>query len=266
MDIEQLKKWHDSDDNEKIIDAVERLPLEERNFEIIGLYARALINHQDGRFQEALNLLMSFEEQGKEDGVWNFRVGCCFYYLRRKPEAAKYFQLAIDYGDEWEETKEMLEDSLKADDSWEYLFEYINKYEEILNKYPNGKMTDYFNAAQITLLAYHLLYGQVTSGGFIQFYHNGYGGFVFDSPFSKILKTWGAEKISEIVEKANVIYDKYKNELVEKKASRAEFLELYEKITDFEPLVDEFNDIKDEETKIIRKYVEENVNDFEIIV
>jgi tetratricopeptide (TPR) repeat protein len=262
MFIEQLNEWHDNDDNQKIIDAIEQLPLEERGFEIIGIYARALNN--DGKYQEALDQLMAVEEAGKEDGAWNFRVGYSLYYLKRKSEAAEYFQRAIDHGDDCDDTREMLQYSLN-DDPWDYLFEYIDKYEEIVNKYPEGKVTDYLNDSQITLLAYNFLYGQVSNGGFIQLIQNGYGGFIFNTPFTETIKTWGAEKTGVIVEKANIIYDTYKDQL-EKETSIEEFSELYKEIKDFEPLEDEFYEIMDYETKIIKKYVEENVNEFEIDV
>jgi len=262
MFVKKLIEWHDNDEHQKIIDTIEQVPLEKRDFELIGFYARAL-NNAD-RYAEALDQLMALEEQGKEDAFWNFRVGYSLYYLKRKPEAAKYLQRAIDLGDDFEETKDLLQYSLN-DSPWDYLFEYIDKYEEIVNKYPDKKMTDYLNDSQITLLAYNFLYGQVSNGGFIQLVQNGYGGFVFNTPFSKTITTWGAEKICKIVEEANIIYEKYKEEL-EKETSMEEFSELYEKIKDFEPLEDEFYKIMDEETKIIKKYVEENTTDFEITV
>jgi hypothetical protein len=105
----------------------------------------------------------------------------------------------------------------------------------------------------------------VTNGGFIQLVQNGYGGFVFNSPFSETIKTWGAEKTAEIVERANIIYDEYKNEL-ERETSMEEFSELYSEITDFEPLEEEFYKIMDDETSTIKKYVEENAHDFRINV
>jgi tetratricopeptide (TPR) repeat protein len=258
--IEQLKQWHDSDEHQKIIDAVEQIPLDERNFEITGMYARALNNAE--RYQDALDQLMAVEEDGREDGVWNFRVGYSLYYLKRKPEAAEYFQRAIDYGDDCDDTREMLKYSL-TDDTWDYLFEYIDKYEAILNKYPDGKMTDHLNDSQITLLAYNFLYGQVSNGGFIQLIQNGYGGLIFDTVFSEIIKEWGAENTGKIVEEAGIIYNKYKNEL-EREKSMEEFSEIYEKIKDFEPLEDRFYSFMKDETKIIKKYVEENVNYFAI--
>jgi hypothetical protein len=126
-------------------------------------------------------------------------------------------------------------------------------------------MTDNFNDSQITLLVYNFLYGQVSNGGFIQLVQNGYGGLVFNSPFSETIKTWGAEKTGKIVEKANIIYNEYKNEL-EKETSMEEFSKLYSEITDFEPLEEELFKIMENETKTIKNYVEENINDFRISV
>jgi hypothetical protein len=265
MFIKQLNEWHDSDDHQKIIDAIERVPSDERDFEIIGMYARALNNA--GRYRDALDQLMAVEEQGKEDGVWNFRVGYSLFFLKRKPEAAEYIQRAIERGDDCDDTREMLKYSLKddADDAWDYLFEYIDKYEEIIHKYPDGKITDYLNDSQITLLAYNFLYGQVSNGGFIQLIQNGYGGLVFNTVFAETIKAWGAEKTCKIVDEANIIYNKYKNEL-EKETSMEEFSELYEKIKDFEPLEEEFYGFMNDETEIIKKYVAENSNDFTITV
>jgi tetratricopeptide (TPR) repeat protein len=112
--IKQLNDWHISDDHQKIIEAIDLIPLEERGFELIGLYARALNNIE--MYRQALAQLMAVEEKGKENGVWNFRVGYSLYFLRRKEEAAKYFQLAIDYGDDCDDTRLMLAYSLQPDE------------------------------------------------------------------------------------------------------------------------------------------------------
>jgi hypothetical protein len=103
------------------------------------------------------------------------------------------------------------------------------------------------------------------NGGFIQLIQNGYGGYIFDSPFSETVKTWGAEEISKIVEDAKIIYSKYKKEL-EKETSLEEFSGLYSKIKDFEPLESKFYSVADKETENIKKYVEENLKEFCTVV
>jgi hypothetical protein len=109
--ISQLKAWHDRDEHRKIIDAIEKIPRNTWDYELSGLYARAL-NNLD-RYEEALNLLLDFREEGEEDGCWYFRVGYSLYYLGRAAEAAEYFQKAVDHGDDEEDTLTLLRYSLE---------------------------------------------------------------------------------------------------------------------------------------------------------
>jgi hypothetical protein len=134
-----------------------------------------------------------------------------------------------------------------------------------VKKRTDGERAEDLNDSQHTLLAHNFLYGQVSNGGFIQLIQNGYGGYIFDGPFSEIVKSWGAIKTAEIVDKAKIVYDKYKEEL-EQETTTEEFSELYKKIKDFEGLETEFYAVMDKETEIIRKYVEKNINDFVINV
>ena len=36
---------------------------------------------------------------------------------------------------------------------------------------------------------------------------NDYGGYIFDNPFAKVMRLWGAEEFSKLVYKAKKIYD-----------------------------------------------------------
>ncbi len=53
------------------------------------------------------------------------------------------------------------------------------------------------NVNQITLLAYDIFHEEVMDGGFVQLIHNGYGGFIFQNPFAKVLKMWGLRDLSK---------------------------------------------------------------------
>jgi hypothetical protein len=103
--------WHTSDQHQKILDAIQNIPREAWDYDLACLYARALNNLE--QYQEALDILYPLEEQGREDGLWYFRVGYALYYLEREEEAAGYFQKAIDYGDDNEDTKILLNESRK---------------------------------------------------------------------------------------------------------------------------------------------------------
>ncbi|MDR2110677.1 MAG: tetratricopeptide repeat protein, partial [Spirochaetaceae bacterium] len=107
----RLRRWHDDDEHQKIIDAIAGIPRDSWDYELSSLYARALNNM--GRYGEALEILLGLGEAGKEDGVWYFRVGYSLYYLNREAEAAEYFQKAIDYGDDDEDTRTLLQYSLR---------------------------------------------------------------------------------------------------------------------------------------------------------
>ncbi|GHS89564.1 hypothetical protein FACS189487_10040 [Campylobacterota bacterium] len=109
--IARIGAWHESDEHQNIIDAIEQIPSEERDYEISSLYARALNNIN--KYEDALSVLLGIEAHGKTDGKWYFRVGYALYYLDREEDAEYYFQKAIEFGDTDEDTKAMLEASRK---------------------------------------------------------------------------------------------------------------------------------------------------------
>jgi tetratricopeptide (TPR) repeat protein len=282
--LAELRELHEKDEHEKILDSIEKIAREEWDYDIASYYARAL-NNLD-RYEEALQILLSLEQEGKNDGFWHFRVGYSLYYLEREAEAAEYFKKAVELGDNYQDTYDLLNRSLKealykenftvileklkesetrklCEDDWDFLSIFLHKYFAIMKKNPDGEKTKNFNNAQHTLLAYNMLYGQVSNGGFIQLIQNGYGGYIFDGPFSEIVKSWGAIKTSKIVDKAKIVYDKHKEEL-DQETTTEEFSELYTEIKDFEELETAFYAVMNKETEIIRKYVEENINDFVI--
>lgn len=108
---EQIQEWHQNDEHQEIVDALEQIPRAEWDYELSCVYARALNNLE--RYEEAMALLLEWEAEGKEDGLWYFRVGYALYYLCREAEAAEYFQKAIDYGDDDEDTRMLLQVSLE---------------------------------------------------------------------------------------------------------------------------------------------------------
>lgn len=64
-------------------------------------------------------------------------------------------------------------------------------------------------------------------GGFCQLIQNGYGGYIFDNPFAKVMRLWGAEDFSKLVYKAKKIYDAHRHDL-EKERTEDEFMAMYE--------------------------------------
>jgi hypothetical protein len=107
----QLRSWHEVEEHEKIIEEIEKFPRPEWTYELINLYARALNNL--GRYSEALDILMSVGEEGKNDYLWHFRTGYSLYYLNREEEAAERLQRAVELGDDHEDTHALLRASLE---------------------------------------------------------------------------------------------------------------------------------------------------------
>ncbi|MDR2771230.1 MAG: DUF4240 domain-containing protein [Clostridiales Family XIII bacterium] len=95
--IAKLEEWHRSNEHRLIIRAIESIPAELRDYTLTGLYARALNNFN--REAEGLAALLSVEDEGKDDGLWHYRVAYSLYYTRRAAEALPYVERAIELGD-----------------------------------------------------------------------------------------------------------------------------------------------------------------------
>lgn len=95
-----IEEWHAEDQHQDIIDVLEQLPAEERDYDTICLLARAYNNTAE--YAKAAELLESVREEGKEDALWNFRMGYSYYYRDNNAEALKYFNIAheLDPADE----------------------------------------------------------------------------------------------------------------------------------------------------------------------
>lgn len=123
------------------------------------------------------------------------------------------------------------------------------------------------NSSQQTYLTFYLMDESMHSGyncGFLQLIYNRCGEYVFEKPFSETIKTWGAVKISEIVEKARSIYEKHKDK-VEKVKTEKELSCLRLEITDFDMLDHEYRVISSEESETIKEYIVNNISEFAII-
>ena len=104
MDIlEQCQKWHEEDKHQKIVDALEAIPAEERTPEMDMELARAYNNLADssepeGRklLHQALELMQSHEEALGDTYSWNFRMGYSYFYLDQEGRALRYFEKALE--------------------------------------------------------------------------------------------------------------------------------------------------------------------------
>lgn len=92
--LHRLNKWHEDDEYQKIVDELLAIPEAERDYSIISHLARALNNL--GRYEEAVELLLTIAEEGTDDFLWHFRLGYAYFYLDRIQEAKAEFETALE--------------------------------------------------------------------------------------------------------------------------------------------------------------------------
>jgi hypothetical protein len=102
-------------------------------------------------------------------------------------------------------------------------------------------------------------------GGFVQLIQNGYGGYIFENPFAKAIKQFGATELAKLIYKAKEIYDKNKTAL-ERETTDEEFNALYVEFEVFDELEERYFDIEEEQTSLIAAYVDEHIDEFAEIV
>ena len=113
----RLQQLHEVGAHREIIKIFEALPVEQKDFDLTNLYARALNNVDEE--EKALQVLDSIREPGELDALWNWRYGYALYYLEREAESIPYLQKAIELGDESEETAQLLQMALEQQENEE---------------------------------------------------------------------------------------------------------------------------------------------------
>lgn len=111
--IEQCQQWNEQDEFQKIIDAIETIPADQRTPELDSELARAYNNLAEPTdrhlFQKSLALLKPHENYFKGDHCWNFRIAYAYYYLEQEGRALHYFRQALDARPGDEDTQQMIE-------------------------------------------------------------------------------------------------------------------------------------------------------------
>lgn len=107
--LAQCRRWHETQQYQKIIDTLEAIDETERTPEMDSELARAYNNaaelkSPDGRrkLRRAIELLESHEAELGDTALWNFRMGYARFYLDQEGRALKHFLSAdeIEPGDE----------------------------------------------------------------------------------------------------------------------------------------------------------------------
>lgn len=118
---------------------------------------------------------------------------------------------------------------------------------------------------QHSLLAYQLFRDEVMEGGFCQLIQNGYGGYIFDNPFARVMRLWGLSDLSKLVYEARKIYDAHRADL-ERERTDEEFMAMYEQYEAFDDLEDEFLEKEEQFTAMVASYVDDHMELFAEVV
>ena len=114
--LKQCQKWFEQNEIQKVIDALEAIPAEERTSELDSELAKAYIGvaaiGESGRalYEKALELLAPHEEYFAEDHCWNYRIASAYYFLDEEGPALRYFEKALKARPGDKDTQEYIDD------------------------------------------------------------------------------------------------------------------------------------------------------------
>ncbi len=150
--------------------------------------------------------------------------------------------------------------------AYDFIFLIVSSYLNYIAKHENQELAlSELSDDQHTILAYYYLYVQVENDGFMGLIKNGYGLYIFQTPFEENIKKLGAVQISNIICEAKKIYEKCKD--LTQKMNEEEFLKQLDSFyLEFAPLDDKFYNILHEQTLAVKDYMIRNIEKFAIVI
>ena len=76
-----------------------------------------------------------------------------------------------------------------------FLKVFTDKYIEVTGGEITAETMPLLNGYQHSLLGYHFFREEVLEGGFVQLIQNGYGPYIFENPFAKAMRMFGAKDL-----------------------------------------------------------------------
>lgn len=147
----------------------------------------------------------------------------------------------------------------------EFIQVFTDKYKDVIGGELTADTMPLLTGEQHSLLAYQIFRDEIMFGGFCQLIQNGYGGYIFDNPFAKVMRLWGAEELSKLVYKAKKIYDANREDL-EKDRTDDEFMAMYEQYEAFDDLEEAYLDVEEQVTALVASYVDDHLELFAKII
>lgn len=145
-----------------------------------------------------------------------------------------------------------------------FLKVFTDKYLEVIGGEINETTMPLLNGYQHSLLGYHIFCQEVLEGGFVQLIQNGYAPYIFENPFAKAMRLFGAKPFSKLIYQAKEIYDEHKIALT-RECTEEEFMAMYEEFEQFDAIEEAFMEMEEEVTELLAIYVDEHLEDFATI-
>lgn len=147
----------------------------------------------------------------------------------------------------------------------EFLQVFTDAYLQAIDGKLNEKTMPLLTGNQHALLSHRFFSEEIREGGFVQLIQNGYGAYIFDNPFAKAMRLFGAKELSKLIYQAKEVYDANKSAL-ERETTDEEFTALYVDFEIFDELEEQYFEIEEEQTAIIASYVDEHIAKFAEII
>ena len=145
-----------------------------------------------------------------------------------------------------------------------FLRVFIDAIKEAIGGELDAENMQQLSVSQITLLAYDILHEEVMDGGFVQLIYNGYGGFIFDNPFAKVLRDWGLRDLAKMLFSVRKLYKDY-GPKIQRDCSDEEFMAMFEQFSEFDDYDDEFVENEEAWTASVAHYVDEHIEEFVVV-
>ena len=147
----------------------------------------------------------------------------------------------------------------------EFIQVFTHKYKEVIGGELTAATMPLLTGEQHSLLAYQIFRDEIMVGGFCQLIQNGYGGYIFDNPFARVMRLWGADDFSKLVYQAKKIYDASREDL-EKERDDDEFMAMYEPYEAFDDLEEAYFQMEEQVTALVAGYVDNHLELFAKII
>lgn len=115
--MEQIELWEEAEEYQKIIDSIEAIPQEEKDYDLTMLLALAYNMADDetgtASLEKVVELLSTVAEEGEDDPQWQFQMGYALFYLDQEEEALICFQKAAKLDPEDMQAREYIRECEK---------------------------------------------------------------------------------------------------------------------------------------------------------